>query len=158
MKKIFLFIGFLTLSFITANAQEISDNAIGLRLGDNDGFGAEISYQRKLSDNNRLEVDLGLRDNNSFDGFKATGLYQWVWQLENRFNWFAGAGGGLGHVSSKVSDASETYLFVSGVVGIEYNFDIPLMISLDYRPDIGFGDTYYDGFNSDFGLGIRYQF
>ena len=157
MKKIFLFIGFLTLSFFTANAQEISDNAIGLRLGDNDGFGAEISYQRRLSDNNRLEIDLGLRNGNNYDGFKATALYQWVWQLENRFNWFAGAGGGLGHWSAKNVDVSETYLFVSGVVGIEYNFDIPLVLSLDYRPDIGFGDN-YDGFNSDFGLGIRYQF
>jgi len=158
MKKIFLFIGFLTLSFITANAQEISDNAIGLRLGDNDGFGAEISYQRRLSDNNRLEIDLGLRNGSNYDGFKATGLYQWVWQLENRFNWYAGAGGGLGHLSINNSDVSETYLFVSGVIGIEYNFDIPLILSLDYRPDIGFGDNLYDGFNSDFGLGIRYQF
>ncbi|MDP2542047.1 hypothetical protein CSC81_08110 [Tenacibaculum discolor] len=157
MKKIFLFIGFLTLSFFTANAQEISDNAIGLRLGDNDGFGAEISYQRRLSDNNRLELDLGLRNGSGYDGFKATALYQWVWQLENRFNWFAGAGGGLGHWNAKNLDVSETYVFVSGVIGIEYSFDIPLMISLDYRPDIGFGD-YYKDFNSDFGLGIRYQF
>ncbi|GFD75293.1 MULTISPECIES: hypothetical protein [Tenacibaculum] len=157
MKKIFLFIGFLTISFFTANAQEISNNAIGLRLGDNDGFGAEITYQRRLSDANRLEIDLGLRNGSNYDGFKATGLYQWVWQLENRFNWYAGAGGGLGHWNVKNVDASETYIFAAGVVGIEYNFDIPLMLSLDYRPEIGFGD-YYDGFNSDFGLSIRYQF
>ncbi|WP_428740898.1 hypothetical protein [Tenacibaculum sp.] len=162
MKKIFLFIGFLTLSFFTANAQEISDNAIGLRLGDNDGFGAEISYQRRLSDSNRLEIDLGLRNGSNYDGFKATGLYQWVWQLENRFNWYAGVGGGLGFWSINNpdpagSDFSETFVFASGVIGIEYNFDIPLMISLDFRPEIGFNDA-YDGFNSDFGLGIRYQF
>ncbi|MGG6230914.1 hypothetical protein [Tenacibaculum sp. SDUM215027] len=160
MKKIFLFIGFLTISFFTANAQEISDNAIGLRLGDNDGFGAEISYQRRLSDNNRLEIDLGLRNGKNYDGFKATGLYQWVWQIENRFNWYAGAGGGLGFWSidnPAGDDFSETFVFVSGVVGIEYNFDIPLILSLDFRPEIGFNDS-YDGFNSDFGLGIRYQF
>ncbi|TDQ30066.1 hypothetical protein [Tenacibaculum caenipelagi] len=165
MKKIFLFIGFLTLSFFTTNAQEISDNAIGLRLGDNDGFGAEISYQRRLSDANRLEIDLGIRNGNNYDGFKATGLYQWVWQLENRFNWFAGVGGGLGVWSIDdytvggvtYKGGSETFVFASGTIGIEYNFDIPLMISLDFRPEIGFNDA-YDGFNSDFGLGIRYQF
>ena len=61
MKKYFLFafaiFGFATLTY----GQDIADNAIGLRLGDSDGFGAEISYQRALGDNNRLEVDLGWR-------------------------------------------------------------------------------------------------
>ena len=63
MKKLFLFIGFLTMSALTANAQDISENAIGLRFGDNNGIGGEISYQSKLSDSNRLEIDLGLRNN-----------------------------------------------------------------------------------------------
>ncbi len=161
MKKIFLFIGFLTLSFITANAQEISDNAIGLRLGDGDGFGAEISYQRRLSDNNRLELDLGLRSGNGYDGFKLAGLYQWVWQLDGRFNWYAGVGGGVGSYSfdSPLSngDDSETFIFAAGDVGIEYNFDIPLMLSLDVRPEFGFGD-YRDDLDFDIALGIRYQF
>ncbi|WP_446751498.1 hypothetical protein, partial [Tenacibaculum sp. L6] len=156
-----LFIGFLTLSFFTANAQEISDNAIGLRLGDGDGFGAEISYQRKLSDNNRLELDLGLRSGNGYDGFKLAGLYQWVWQLDGRFNWYAGVGGGVGSYSfdSPLSngDDSETFIFAAGDVGIEYNFDIPLMLSLDVRPEFGFGD-YRDDLDFDIALGIRYQF
>ncbi|MBE7648049.1 hypothetical protein [Tenacibaculum finnmarkense] len=148
MKKLLLAIGFLTLGAVSVNAQDISENAIGVRFGDNSGFGAEISYQRKLSDTNRLEIDLGIRKGNAF---KATGLYQWVWQLENQFNWFAGAGGGIATASGNSA------LFASGTIGVEYNFDIPLVISLDYRPEIGFSD-YYDGFNSDFGLGIRYQF
>ncbi|CAM1368821.1 conserved exported hypothetical protein [Tenacibaculum sediminilitoris] len=161
MKKLFLFIGFLTLSFFTANAQEIADNAIGLRLGDSDGFGAEISYQRKLSDNNRLELDLGLRSGNGYDGFKLAGLYQWVWQLDGRFNWYAGVGGGLGAYSfdNKLPDGSdsETFIFAAGDVGIEYNFDIPLMLSLDVRPEFGFGD-FRDDLDFDIALGIRYQF
>ena len=159
MKKTFLIIGLIVAGAFSANAQDISKNAIGLRLGDNDGFGAEISYQHALGDNNRLEIDLGLRNGKNFDGFKATGLYQWVWQLENKFNWYAGAGGGVGHWSfdNSLNLDSETVLFAAGVVGIEYNFDIPLMISLDYRPEIGFSG-FYDGFQSDFGLGLRYQF
>src|SRR5210317_1050483 len=95
MRKLFLlaiaFIGFTALS----SAQDISPNAIGLRLGDSNGFGTEISYQRGLSDNNRLEFDLGWRSGNNFDGFKLTGLYQWVWNLDGNFDWYAGVGGGL---------------------------------------------------------------
>ena len=58
----------------TGFAQEISKNAIGLRLGDSDGFGAEVSYQRAIGDNNRLEFDFGWRDGNNYDGFKLAGL------------------------------------------------------------------------------------
>ncbi|WP_272149924.1 hypothetical protein [Tenacibaculum aiptasiae] len=147
MKKILLTIG-LFLAAFTMQAQDISENAIGVRFGDNNGFGGEISYQRKLSDSNRLEIDLGIRKG---DAFKATGLYQWVWALEQNFQWFAGAGGGI------ASANSSTAIFAAGVVGIEYNFDIPLAISLDYRPEIGFSG-FYDGFQSDFGLGVRYRF
>lgn len=148
MKKLFLAIYALTLSVFSINAQEISDHAIGIRFGDNNGFGGEISYQKKLGNANRLEIDLGLRKG---DAFKATGSYQWVWELEDRFNWFAGAGGGI------ASSNGSTAIFGAGVVGIEYNFDIPLVISLDYRPEIGL-TGFYDGFQSDFGLGVRYQF
>ncbi|WP_299103656.1 hypothetical protein [uncultured Tenacibaculum sp.] len=147
MKKLFLTLG-LFLAAFTMSAQEISDNAIGVRFGDNNGFGGEISYQRKLSDHNRLEIDLGFREGSAF---KATGLYQWVWELEPQFNWFAGVGGGV------ASASGNSAIFGAGVIGIEYNFDIPVVISLDYRPEIGFSG-FYDGFQSDFGLGIRYQF
>ena len=163
MKKLFLvtigLIGFMTVS----NAQDIADNAIGLRLGDSDGFGAEISYQRALGDNNRLEVDLEWRDGKNYDGFKLAGLYQWVWNIDGGFNWYAGVGGGLGSFSSNNNngnDFNDTFVFAAGDIGIEYNFDIPLMISLDFRPEIGFGDEVYDNNDLDFdiALGIRYQF
>ena len=157
MKKLFLSITLLTIGFFTANAQEISDNAIGLRFSENGGVGAEISYQRKLTESNRFEVDLGIRTTTFFSSFKATGLYEWVWQLEGDFNWYAGAGGGIGSWSVKNTDISDTFIFAAGVVGVEYNFDIPLQVSLDFRPEIGFSDL-YDGFNADFGLSARYQF
>ncbi|MAB47935.1 MAG: hypothetical protein CMC05_04820 [Flavobacteriaceae bacterium] len=160
MKKlILLFAVFATFTF-AASAQEIADNAIGLRLGDDDGFGAEISYQRALGENNRLELDLGIRSGNNYDGFKLTGLYQWVWHLDGSFNWYAGAGGGVGSYSVDVpggEDFDDTFLFVAGDVGIEYNFDIPLQLSLDIRPELGFGD-FRDDVGIDLALGIRYQF
>lgn len=147
MKKIILSLSLLVGGFFTINAQEISDNTIGLRLGANDGFGSEISYQRKLKDSNRLEVNLGLKD--GFSDLKLTGLYQWVWNLEDNFNWYAGAGAGL-------YDSSGVGFFASGVVGIEYSFDFPLLISIDYRPELGL--TNGGGFGSDAGLSVRYKF
>lgn len=166
MKKVFLvaiaMIGFTCMT----NAQEIADNAIGLRLGDSDGFGAEVSYQRALGDANRLELDLGIRSGKNFDGFKLAGLYQWVWNIDGGFNWYAGVGGGLASYSYDYKDDrfedddSQTFVFAAGDVGIEYNFDIPLLISLDFRPEFGFGDDRFDNDDLDFdiALGIRYQF
>lgn len=157
MKKFYVLLIVFSAFALTTNAQQIADNTIGLRFGANDGFGTEFSYQRKLTSNNRLEVDLGIRGNDGYNAFKVTGLYQWVWQLENKFNWYAGFGGGLGNWKDKGTDTSSTSVFASGVIGVEYNFDIPLLISLDFRPEVGFSN-YYDGFNSDIGIALRYQF
>lgn len=159
MKKLLGFAAFFIIA-ASLNAQSIADNAIGLRLGGGDGYGAEISYQRGLTDNNRLEFDLGFRNDSNFDGFKIAGLYQWVWNLDGNFNWYAGAGGGVGAYDLDVPglmDDSETFIFAAGNVGIEYDFDIPLLLSLDVRPEIGFGD-FNDDFDFDIALGIRYQF
>jgi outer membrane protein assembly factor BamA len=158
MKKVFL-LSLTIIGFVfTSNAQEIADNAIGLRLGDSDGFGAEVSFQRGIGDNNRLEFGLGWRDKDDYSAIRVTGLYQWIWQLDGNFNWYAGAGGGLASYSFDNDDIdSDTSLFIAGDIGIEYNFDIPLLLSLDFRPELGFGDL-NDDLDFDIALGIRYQF
>ena len=145
-------------------AQSISENALGLRLGGGDGIGPEISYQRALGGNNRLELDLGWRTHDRYDAFKLSGLYQWVWNIDGGFNWYAGLGGGVGSVG--VNDEwrdrypnDGAFLFVAGDIGIEYNFDIPLLLSLDFRPEIGFNDyNITNDLSPDIALGIRYQF
>ena len=148
-------------------AQDISKNALGLRLGDNDGFGGEISYQRGLSKNNRLELDLGWRNSNDVDAFKLTGVYQWVWNIEGGFNWYAGVGGGIGswsydkRISGIEVEDSGTFVFVAGNLGIEYNFkEAPIQLSLDIRPELYFNSDDYreDNFGPDLALGIRYRF
>ncbi len=159
MKKLFL-LSLVLLGFTFASsAQEIAENAIGLRLGDSNGLGAEISYQRALGDNNRLEADLGWRNGNNYNAFQLTGLYQWVFPLDGSFNWYVGAGGGIASFDGKdaLRGTDETSLFVAGDIGIEYNFDIPLLLSLDFRPTLGFGD-FTDDLDFDIALGIRYQF
>lgn len=159
MKKLLLLLSIALIGFtFTMNAQYIADNAIGLRLGDSDGFGAEISYQTRVRDNNRLEFGLGWRDNNNFSAIRVVALYQWVWSLDGDFNWYAGFGGGLASFSfdDNIID-DETALFAAGNIGIEYSFEIPLLISLDFRPEIGFGKI-NDDVDFDIALGLRYQF
>ena len=158
MKKLFLLtVALVGFAFI-GTAQNVSKNAIGLRMGDSDGFGAEISYQRGLDTNSRLEFDLGWSSGNSYDAFKLTGLYQWVMHLDGNFNWYAGAGGGIGSWDSNVNGADDgAFLFLAGDIGVEYDFDIPLLISLDFRPELAFSD-FNDGLNFNIALSIRYQF
>ena len=161
MKKVILF-AFLLFGTVFAQAQDISKNALGLRLGDNDGFGGEISYQRGLSSDTRLEVDLGWRNSNHVDAIKLTGLHQWVWNIEGGFNWYAGVGGGLSSwsVEEQYGDASGTAIFAAGDIRIEYNFDVPIQLSLDFRPELYFNsdDFREDSFGPDIALGIRYRF
>ena len=161
MKKLFFSAITLIAFSFTAQSQDISKNALGLRFGDNDGFGAEISYQRGFSGNNRLELDLGWRSRNHVDAFKLVGTYQWVWNIEGGFNWYAGAGAGIGSWSYDHNGAKDdgTFALLAGQIGIEYNFrEAPIQLSLDFRPELYFGSDWDDDFGPDIALGIRYRF
>ena len=148
MKKIIVGLSLIIGSIYTTSAQQVADNAIGLRFGGGNGVGGEISYQKALGENNRLEVNLGLA--NEFTNFKATGLYEWVWNIEEQFNWYAGFGGGI-------VSANGTGIYGAGVIGVEYDFNAPVLLSIDYRPEIGIAGG-LDGLNSDIALSVRYQF
>ncbi|MEL1245841.1 hypothetical protein AAEO56_16325 [Flavobacterium sp. DGU11] len=167
MKKLLLSAFMLIGLAFSSNAQD--RNALGLRLGDNDGFGGEISYQRTLASSNRVELDLGWRNSDYYDALKLAALYQWVWNIDGGFNWYAGVGGGVGtwEIDNnrlppyyKGNDDSGTFLFAAGDIGIEYNFDIPLQLSLDFRPELYFGnDDFRDNnFGPDIALGVRFKF
>jgi len=164
MKKI-LFIIVLLAGISTITAQSFSTNAIGLRIGDNDGFSTEVNYQRALSQENRLELGLAWRSGDNFDAIKGTGIYQWVWNIDGGFNWYAGAGASLGsfdvdnNFPGFDNDDSEFFINAAGDIGIEYNFDeIPLQLSLDFRPEIGILNDFDDSLEFDIALGIRYTF
>lgn len=163
MKKVFLSAFMLIGLAFSAQSQNFSKNALGLRLGDNDGFGAELSYQRGLNAKNRLEIDLGFRNSNNVDAIKLTGLYQWVWKIDGGFNWYAGFGGGIGSWSIDNNNFKDdgTYAFVAGDLGIEYNFkEAPIQLALDIRPELYFNsdDFREDNFGPDLALAIRYRF
>jgi len=162
MKKVIVSAVLIVGAVLSSQAQDISKNSIGLRLGDNDGFGAEISYQRRLTPINRLEFDLGWRNSDEVDAIKLAGMYQWVWNIDKGLNWYAGAGGGIGSWSySNEGESNDgTFVFISGNLGIEYQFDFPLQLTLDVRPEIYLlsGDYRETNFGPDLALGIRYRF
>lgn len=148
MKKIILAIVLVVSSVLVANAQLDGKKAIGLRLG----YDIEVSYQHPLSDSGRIELGLGTV---GFQGFLVNGLYQWVWNIADiqGFNWYAGAGLGLGYWRSFA-------IGINANIGIEYTFGIPLQLSIDWRPGFffrtgGWNNRFtYEGFC----LGVRYKF
>lgn len=156
MKKLLLLAVCVFGFAIQSQAQAIADNALGLRLGGSNGLGTEISYQKGLSDNNRLELDLGWSNREDSDAFRLTGIYQWLWNIEGGFNWYAGAGAAVGSVEFEGNN--DVFLTAAGNIGIEYDFDFPLLLSLDFRPEIGIANYYGEDLGFDLALGIRYQF
>ena len=147
MKKlIFLFIAmFVFASSVSAQMSYSEKNAIGLRLG----YGAEVSYQRFISSTNRVEVDLGLMGKS----LNASGIYQWVWDISSvqGLGWYAGAGVGLGVWDKDFAGS------ILGQIGLEYAFNIPLSLSLDWKPGVFIGEKTHFGFEG-LCLGVRYRF
>ena len=156
MKK-FVFIILFAFSIVSiSNAQS---NALGLRLGGGIGGGAEASFQLGLNDANRVEFGLGLDIYKELNALHASAVYQWVFdlsELEAGFNWYTGIGGGLLSYSGKHSGGTSIGLL--GIIGIEYNFEFPLRLSLDYRPGYYFGSDVWDPFRGGAALGVRFRF
>lgn len=156
-----LFFAFVLILLTNISNAQIADHAIGLRLGGGNGFGPEISYQHGLSDLNRLEFDLGMHTGKHYTAWGLTGIYQWVWNIDGGFNWYAGAGGRIGSWSwDKYYDSPNNggvFLAAAGDVGIEYVLPIGIQISLDARPEIGL--IYHDNaFINNIAFSVRYQF
>lgn len=151
MKKIIIAAA-LVLGF--AAAASAQPRALGVRIGN----GGEISYQHSMG-SNFLEVDggLGLGLVDGVFNVGATGIYNFmISEFGNGFGFYAGPGAGVGLA---LGDVNYLALSAAGMVGIEYNFNFPLQISLDFRQHIGIG---FSGNGiwapSSIGLGLRYQF
>lgn len=151
MKKNFPAIFLLFAVAGIAQAQTM-DKAIGIRITD----GAELSFQNPLGNSTRAELDLGIYGNNTV---LLTGIHQWVSGLQEGLNWYAGLGPQVGLWNKKDNSGKHFALGIAGQVGIEYNFDAPVQISLDYRPGwmiIPTGHNYFSWYAV--ALGLRYRF
>lgn len=165
MKKVFFS---LMIVFAMATAAVAQPRAIGARLGGN----IEFSYQHSLAQGNMM-VDLTAGVTNVWNNWAhadLTAMFDWVWAIgASNWNWYVGPGVGVGFNYGRAWN-DYGYLPVSlaigGQIGIEYQFGIPLNISLDWRPMfnvLGFvrGDaTAYPFYNYFYSaaIGLRYRF
>lgn len=152
----------MLITLIYISKAQGTEHAIGLRFGGNNAFGTEISYQKTFSDQNRGEADMGLFSGPSYSEFILSGVYQWTFPMQNSFSWFIGPGVQLGSWGYKTGKGYNTtnsggyWLAIIGQIGIEYKFDFPLQIGVDFRPGLAIGNPYNDVY--DIGVSARYTF
>ena len=163
MKKQVLTIVFAALLVALAQAQTIPQTTLGLRLGGNKGFNSEVSAQFEMGALNRLETDLGLRLADRYYGWSLFGTYQWVNDLGGEFQWFWGAGAGMGNWSNypkyEADNDGGYFLAVAGHIGAEYlPASYPIQIGLDFRPRLGIFNVWESAISLDPALSIRYIF
>ncbi|MDR1653317.1 MAG: hypothetical protein LBS01_06685 [Prevotellaceae bacterium] len=181
-KKLVIFTIVLSSGILAMHAQP---RAIGLRLGVNS---AEVTFHQLMNgESNLLEIDFGTSWYSSFQGAVT---YNWISNTSSG-DWTTYAGLGLGggfnwgdnswypgRISANGVNPTQpvkwylTNYWTWGVValaGIEYKIpNIPLTVSLDYRPLIGFdfgtksntqkfGIMYHIPGLWNFGLSARYM-
>lgn len=170
MKVGLRFVFFIIVVFCTvqqAEAQLISDHAVGVRVGSASG----ITYRHKLTDVNALEGILSVQSNSRESRFRLVGLYQYHRTLDalgDGFTWYWGYGGSVGSMTYKayndsdgnrIPESSELALSVDGVIGIEYKIpEAPLAISLDVKPYFDFLQSSSIRLIDPIGFSIRYTF
>jgi len=161
MKKvIFLFVCAVVMATCILKAQ-VNDKAVGLRLGYD---AQEILYQQLLTQSNRLELTLGVNTfgrnsaGNFCRGIGLNGVYQWLNDLSSiatGLNWYYGLGAAV---------LLHGNLFGTGAlgqIGLEYSFNSPIQLSVDYRPGFywlpGADNIFRFSWNTPC-LSIRYRF
>lgn len=135
----------LTALFFAAVTVYSQPRSAGVRLG----YGVSLSYQHTI-EKDMVSVDL------DFPGFKAIGAaatYDWInpfgtkcWSTpKGEWNWYIGVGAacGLGLDVVKFENryneftVRNSYFGIAGRFGLEYNFQFPLQLSIDWRPVVG---------------------
>ncbi len=150
MKKLFLTC-LLAVGLLAANAQY--KHSIGVALGSPSG----ITYKTFLSDNKALDFTLGLSGNY----FTVSAMYEIHQPIQGNLQWYYGPGAHIGSWNGN-DYGSGGFFGIDGVIGLEFNPDIPIAFSLDLRPGINLiGNEYNDTHNWFFWqsqFGIKYTF
>ena len=124
------------------NAQEV-----GIRFGDAFGGHYAVDAVFGLGEFSRIHADVSFGN----DGVGVEALWDLLYRpLGDGFNWYVGVG-----PSAYLGDPFA--LAASGEIGIEYHFDFPLAVGVDWRPSfIIIEKTDFEA--GWFGLNIRYVF
>ena len=144
MKKFLLVAAAILGMAVVAAAQP---RAIGVRIG----YGAELSYQHTMGGENFGQLDLGW----SAGAISAGVAYDFQVAPLGPLNFFAGPQIYMSLVN--VNDQTTFGLGAGAHLGLEYCFDFPLQLSLDWKPTFMFIPGTAFGWTS-IALGIRYLF
>lgn len=176
MKKIVL----TFVAFVMFGGMAFSQISLGGRFYSGLTSGVEASLLYGMSQNTRIEADLGVSFGvmtkkytttpvygaaYTWDGypayhvFTASGSYQWTFNIIKGFGWFVGPAAQVGIGSNSDGDFYGR-LAVGAQGGVEYKFDFPLQVSLDVRPMIDFLHIADPRSLFDLGVaaGVRYCF
>lgn len=156
--------------------------AIGGRLGWNY---EEFSYQHSITDGTYLDLTAGLGNlwSGGFQAADVTAAFDWVFNIKGIWNWFvgpaAGVGFGYGYGYSYYSNRGGYNVWgdyghydapympfrlnIGGQIGFEWQFSIPLNLTVDWRPMVNvmsFVNPHYPKWNGlyNVGVGLRYRF
>ena len=143
MKK--LFILFAVLMFITTAASAQSE--LGIRGGDVSGGNVAIDGIISIGSWSRVHADLSFGNGVGIDL-----IWDFIYKPlgGEAFHWYAGVG------PYAVIDDPFT-LGVAGELGLQYNFQFPMSLSIDWRPTFRIIEN--TNFSAGgFGLNIRYVF
>ena len=142
---------FLAFGLLTANAQY--KHSLGLALGSPSG----ISYKTFISGSKAFDFTLGGLGNY----FTLAAMYEIHAPLATDLQWYYGPGAHIGSWSGN-KYGNGAFIGVDGVIGLEFNPDIPFAFSLDLRPGINLiGNHWNDNYHYFFWqsqLSIRYIF
>ncbi|NOQ72640.1 MAG: hypothetical protein GQ574_11590 [Crocinitomix sp.] len=160
---------FLGLPF--ASTAQVHKHSLGLRMNSHfPYYRPSLSYQFGLNNKNRLDFNITTRGANtdafSFRTIDASIYYEHVMNIKGGLNWFVGAGVRYQYFKSNSPTQSSLYqnLAIGPTIGLEYDFNhknVPLLLSLDYRPSVGYGfGSHGTNFQlrQNLGLSLHYTF
>ncbi len=162
MKKLILLIGFIITcaSISTVSAQDYK-SAIGLRFG----YPLSLSYKHFISEKGAIEGVLGYRNYSYYNWLNLSGFYEHhmpIKSVEN-LSWYVGGGASVYKWSYDDTfypnnDYNSISFGIHGIIGLDYKFsNIPLNLSVDWIPTVGFGGEFLGGFGGSYGaLSARY--
>jgi len=163
MKKLLLFCIAFIIFTINVNAQ--LERSLGLRLGGN----TELSFQYGFGTGHRVEMSAGIGFDKQKDSAFSTSInfnvmYMYAYNFSGAWFVYGGLGGGLESdfktFKIKSIDPMDYFYFKIGIdVGLEYQFDEPIAVFVEYRPELAIHFMSKPQFQAlGVSLGARYMF
>jgi len=155
-RKLLFILSYTILTISISEAQEYN-TGVGFRLGSYQG----ITVKHFLNRGSAIEGILATQ----YNGFYIAGLYEKQQMAFDtpHLDWFYGVGGHMGSWRAghnyhwENNGKNYTAIGIDGIIGLEYTFDFPLNIGLDWKPAFNF--TSPSGFWGDgIAFSVRYAF